>query len=88
MVSPFCCEPGGFVAKPVQEAINSVYSGDETPFNHYFMADGKTFAARNPEDPKAMILESESILNWGQGPNGLSSQASQAVHRMERSLVS
>lgn len=62
-----CCEPGGFVAKPVQEAINSVYSGDDTPFNHFFMADGKTFAARNPEDPKAMVVESESILNWGQG---------------------
>ncbi|MFO1005693.1 MAG: amidohydrolase [Planctomycetaceae bacterium] len=62
-----CCEPGGFVAKPVQDAINSVYSGEDVPFNHFFMADGKTFAARNPKDPQALIKDSEEILNWGQG---------------------
>lgn len=62
-----CCEPGGFVSKPVQDAINAVYSGDDVPFTHYFMADGKTFAARNPADAKAMVADSEQILNWGQG---------------------
>lgn len=62
-----CCEPGGFVARPVQDAINAVYSGDETPFNHYFMADGKTFAARHPRDPQAMVAESEQVLQWGKG---------------------
>lgn len=45
-----CCEPGGFFSKPMQDAINAVYSGDEVPFTHYFMADGKTFATRNPRD--------------------------------------
>ena len=40
------CEPGGFFSKPLQDAINSVYGDDATPFNHCFMADGKTFASR------------------------------------------
>lgn len=62
-----CCEPGGFVSKPVQDAINAVYSGDEVPFNHYFMADGKTFAAQYPSDARAMVAGSEQILNWGKG---------------------
>ncbi len=62
-----CCEPGGFVSKQVQDAINAVYSGDHVPFNHYFMADGKTFAARHPNDAKAMVADSEQILNWGEG---------------------
>ena len=62
-----CCEPGGFVSKPVQDAINAVYSGEDVPFNHYFMADGKTFASRNPTDAKAMVADGEQILNWGKG---------------------
>lgn len=62
-----CCEPGGFVSKPVQDAINAVYSGDEVPFNHYFMADGKTFAAQHPKDARAMVAGSEQILQWGKG---------------------
>lgn len=62
-----CCEPGGFVSKPVQDLINSVYSGDDVPFNHYFMVDGKTFAARHPRDAKALVADSEQVLNWGKG---------------------
>lgn len=61
------CEPGGMVSKPLQDAINSVYSGEEIPFNHYFMADGKTFAARNPKDGAAMARDSEQVLSWGKG---------------------
>jgi predicted amidohydrolase YtcJ len=62
-----CCEPGGFVSKPVQDLINSVYSGDEVPFNHYFMVDGKTFAAKHPRDAKALVADSEQVLTWGKG---------------------
>ncbi len=62
-----CCEPGGFVSKPVQDAINAVYSGEEVPFNHYFMADGKTFAAQHPKDARSMVAGSEEILQWGKG---------------------
>jgi predicted amidohydrolase YtcJ len=61
------CEPGGFFSKPMQEMINSVYSDDATPFNHYFIADGKSFAARNPQDAKSMVADTEQVLGWGQG---------------------
>jgi predicted amidohydrolase YtcJ len=44
-----------------------VYSGDEVPFNHFFMADGKTFAAQHPSDSRAMVAGSEQILEWGKG---------------------
>ena len=56
------CEPGGFFSKPMQDAINAVYSGQDVPFNHCFMADGKTFAARNPADAAAMVKDSEQVL--------------------------
>ncbi len=62
-----CCEPGGFYSKPLQEAINAVYSADSTPFNHYFIGDGKTFAAVKRNDPAAMIAMAEGVLGWGQG---------------------
>lgn len=62
-----CCEPGGFFSKPMQDMINSVYSDDATPFNHYFIADGKTFAARNPGKPEELIRDTEQVLGWGQG---------------------
>lgn len=62
-----CCEPGGFFSKPMQEMINSVYSDDATPFNHYFIADGKSFVARNPKDARALIGDTEQVLSWGQG---------------------
>ncbi|MBS0266083.1 MAG: amidohydrolase [Planctomycetes bacterium] len=62
-----CCEPGGFFSKTLQDMINEVYGVDATPFNHYFLVDGKTLAARNPQDPRAMVAESEQVLNWGQG---------------------
>lgn len=62
-----CCEPGGFFSQPLQQAINLVYSPDQTPFNHYFIGDGKTFAAVEREDPAAMIAMAESVLDWGEG---------------------
>lgn len=62
-----CCEPGGLVNKSLQDAINAVYSGDQIPFNHYFIGDGKTFAATHPDDPAAMLAMAESVLDWGSG---------------------
>ncbi|MDX1961516.1 MAG: amidohydrolase [Pirellulales bacterium] len=62
-----CCEPGGFPSKPIQDLINSVYSAPTTPFNHYFMADGKSLAAANPGQPLTMLAESEKVLDWGNG---------------------
>ena len=61
------CEPGGFLSKPMQDMINSVYSDDATPFNHYFIADGKSFAARNPRDAQALVTDTEQVFSWGLG---------------------
>ena len=61
-------EPGGFVLKSMQDAINAAYGDDATPFNHYFIPDGKTFAAKYLKDgPDTMIAETRKVLNWGQG---------------------
>ncbi|QLG89032.1 amidohydrolase [Chitinibacter bivalviorum] len=60
-------EPGGFFSKPLQDLINSVYGDEATPFNHLFMADGKTFSARNPNDAAALIKDTEQVLDWGKG---------------------
>jgi predicted amidohydrolase YtcJ len=62
-----CCEPGGLPSKTVQKMINEVYSGDSVPFNHYFMADGKTCASAHPKDATAMVRASEEVLGWGSG---------------------
>lgn len=61
------CEPGGFLSKPLQDAINAVYAPDATPFNHYFIPDGKSFAALYPNDPGRMIAETRKTLEWGSG---------------------
>lgn len=60
-------EPGGFPSKAIQDTINSVYSDEATPFNHLFMADGKSLAAANQGDPGKLIKESEKVLEWGKG---------------------
>lgn len=61
------CEPGGFFSKPMQDAINAVYSDDATPFEHGFIADGKTFASMKPGNPAALIAATEQVLSWGKG---------------------
>ena len=62
-----CCEPGGFYSKTMQDAINAVHADDATPFNHYFIPDGKSFAALHPDDPVAMIAATRETLSWGDG---------------------
>jgi predicted amidohydrolase YtcJ len=61
------CEPGGFLSKPMQEAVNAVYSDDATPFNHFFIADGKSLAAKAPDDSDLIMRETEKLLTWGRG---------------------
>lgn len=60
-------EPGGVTSFPLQKLINSVYSDDDTPFNHYFMTMGKDMAALYPKDAAKMIAESRKQEGWGQG---------------------
>lgn len=61
------CEPGGFLSKPMQNLINSVYSDDATPFNHCFIGDGKSFYAMKPNDATSLIAESKKVESWGEG---------------------
>jgi hypothetical protein len=61
------CEPGGFLSKPMQDAINAVYGDDATPFNHCFMADGKTLVAMHPGDPAGLVAATRAVEDWGSG---------------------
>jgi hypothetical protein len=61
------CEPGGFLSKPMQDAINAVYSDDATPFNHCFIGDGKSFFAIKPNDAASLLAETRKVENWGKG---------------------
>ena len=59
------CEPGGLLSKPLQDAQNAVLSDPATPFRFYFIADGKSITAAQPDDK--VIPETEKLLTWGQG---------------------
>lgn len=61
------CEPGGFLSKPLQDAINAVYSDDATPFNHCFIGDGKSFFAIRPDDAASLLAETRKVEGWGRG---------------------
>lgn len=59
------CEPGGLLSKPLQDAQNFVLSDPATPFRFYFIADGKSITAAQPDEK--VIAETEKLLDWGQG---------------------
>jgi predicted amidohydrolase YtcJ len=61
------CEPGGFLSKSMQDAINAVYSDDATPFNHCFIGDGKSFYAKKPDDAASLLAETRKVESWGKG---------------------
>jgi predicted amidohydrolase YtcJ len=61
------CEPGGFLSKPMQDAINAVYSDDSAPFNHCFIGDGKSFFAIKPDDAASLLTETRKVESWGRG---------------------
>lgn len=61
------CEPGGFLSKKLQDAVNAVYSDDATPFNHCFIGDGKSFYAIKPNDAKSLLAETRKVEDWGSG---------------------
>ena len=59
------CEPGGLLSKKLQDAQNAVFSDSATPFRYYFIADGKSITAAQPDDK--VITETEKLLSWGDG---------------------
>lgn len=62
-------EPGGFLSKRVQDLANRSYGGDQTPFNHYFIPDGKTLSTLHlrKSGAETMIAETRKLLKWGSG---------------------
>jgi predicted amidohydrolase YtcJ len=59
------CEPGGVLSKPLQEAVNAVFSDAATPFRFYFIPDGKSLVGAHPDDQ--VVPETEKLLTWGHG---------------------
>ncbi|CTQ58528.1 amidohydrolase [Roseibium album] len=59
-------EPGGVLSRPLQQATNAVFSGDDSPLRTYFIPDGKSLAALHLEDG-TLIEETEKLLDWGEG---------------------
>lgn len=61
-------EPAGPVNQNLQALVASAYGGDDTPFNFYFIPDGRTLATQYFETgAEAMITKTEKMLNWSQG---------------------
>ena len=59
------CEPGGILSKPLQDAENAVLSSRSNPLRFYFIADGKSITAAQPDEK--VIPETEKLLTWGEG---------------------
>jgi hypothetical protein len=56
-------EPGGILSKPVQDAVNAVFSSPSMPFRFSFMADGKTMVRMYPDDAQ-VLGETEKLSSW------------------------
>lgn len=66
----FGSEPGGIMAKPVQDAVNGVFSSPDMPFRWSFMVDGKSMVAAYADDGQ-VIAESENLGSWYGGMTSL-----------------
>jgi predicted amidohydrolase YtcJ len=56
-------EPGGILAKPIQDMVNLVMSSPSMPFRWSFMADGKSLAAKYTDDAQ-LIEETGKLASW------------------------
>ena len=63
-------EPGGILAKPVQDGVNAVFSSPDMPFRWSFMVDGKSMVAKYSDDAK-VIAETEKLASWYGGMTSL-----------------
>ena len=63
-------EPGGILSKPVQDAVNAVFSSPDMPFRWSFMVDGKSMVAAYADDQQ-VIAESEKLAAWYGGMTSL-----------------
>ena len=56
-------EPGGILAKPVQDMVNAVMSSPSMPFRWSFIADGKTLVGKYDDDAR-VVAETEKLASW------------------------
>ena len=63
-------EPGGILVKPLQDAVNSVMSGNDMPFRWSFMADGKTLCDKYTDDTQ-VLDEARKLESWYNGKTSL-----------------
>ena len=68
-------EPGGILARPVQDAVNAVMSAPSMPFRWSFIPDGKSLITAH-EDDRRVIEETEALVDWY---GGFTSMASGSV---------
>lgn len=63
-------EPGGILARPVQDGVNAVFSSPDMPFRWSFMPDGKSLVGMYADDAQ-VIAETEKLASWYGGMTGL-----------------
>ncbi|MCF1710995.1 amidohydrolase [Tabrizicola sp. J26] len=66
-------EPGGILAKPVQDGVNAVFSSPDMPFRWSFMPDGKSLVAMYDDDAR-VITETENLASWYGGMTSMTSK--------------
>jgi predicted amidohydrolase YtcJ len=65
-------EPGGILAKPVQDGVNAVFSSPDMPFRWSFMPDGKSMVSMYADDAQ-VIAETEKLASWYGGMTSMTS---------------
>jgi len=63
-------EPGGILAKPVQDGVNAVFSSTDMPFRWSFMVDAKSMVAKYPDDQQ-VIAQTGQLASWYGGMTSL-----------------
>jgi predicted amidohydrolase YtcJ len=66
-------EPGGILAKPVQDGVNAVFSSPDMPFRWSFMPDGKSMVGMYDGDAQ-VIAKTEKLASWYGGMTSMTSR--------------
>jgi predicted amidohydrolase YtcJ len=66
-------EPGGILAKQVQDGVNAVFGQDSMPFRWSFMPDGKTLVSQHADDAE-VIAATEKLASWYGGMTSMTSK--------------
>ncbi|WP_226634154.1 amidohydrolase [Novosphingobium profundi] len=62
-------EPAGPVDPKAQALVAKAFGGDDTPFNFFFIPDGRTLGVMYLENggPQKVLAETEAMLDWSDG---------------------